>query len=166
MLNGLDLLIFRLKAKELIYTVLYKCRLLEYTILTTPKRIIAVAIASDNYGDLPAKSRLRQLFEYDWKDYGLLLGALGNRIWVPNGSLQSGRVGRCCCTVVRNPPANHVWGNYSNMTERITVLMRLGALGTWIWALSGCLQSSRVGRCCCAVVRKIENIGDVVHVTR
>ena len=52
MLNGLDLLVFRLKAKELIYTALYKCRLLEYTILTTPKRIIAVAIASDNYSDL------------------------------------------------------------------------------------------------------------------
>ena len=53
MLNGLDLLVFRLKAKELIYTVLYKCRLLEYTILTTPKRIIAVAICRD---------RLRQLW--------------------------------------------------------------------------------------------------------
>jgi len=65
MLNGLDLLVFRLKAKELIYTVLYKCRLLEYTILTTPKRIIAVAIASDDSSDLPAKSRLRQLLEYD-----------------------------------------------------------------------------------------------------
>jgi hypothetical protein len=37
MLNGLDLLVFRLKAKELIYTVLYKCRLLEYTILTPPE---------------------------------------------------------------------------------------------------------------------------------
>jgi hypothetical protein len=62
MLNGLDLLVFRLKAKELIYTVLYECRLLEYTILTTPKRIIAVAIVSDI---LPVKSRLRQLLEYD-----------------------------------------------------------------------------------------------------
>jgi hypothetical protein len=51
MLNGLDLLVFRLKAKELIYTVLYKCRLLKYTIFITPKRVIAVAIASDIHGD-------------------------------------------------------------------------------------------------------------------
>jgi hypothetical protein len=36
MSNGLDLLVFRLKAKELIYTVLYKFRLLEYTIFITP----------------------------------------------------------------------------------------------------------------------------------
>ena len=36
MSNDLDLLVFRLKAKELIYTVLYKCRLLEYTLFITP----------------------------------------------------------------------------------------------------------------------------------
>ena len=46
MLNGLNLIVLRLKAKELIRPVLYRCRLLKYTTFTTPKRIaVAIAIA-------------------------------------------------------------------------------------------------------------------------
>jgi hypothetical protein len=54
MSNGLDLLVFRL-----IHTVLYRCRLLEYTLVTTKPVIVC-----DIYGALPAKSHLRQLLEY------------------------------------------------------------------------------------------------------
>jgi hypothetical protein len=49
--NGLELLVFRLKTKDHIHTVLHQCHLLEYT---SSKRVITVAIACDIYGALPA----------------------------------------------------------------------------------------------------------------
>jgi hypothetical protein len=64
------LFVFRLKAKEPIHTVLYRCHLLEYTTLITPKHVILVAIACDIHGTLPAKSRLRPLLKYGWSGYG------------------------------------------------------------------------------------------------
>ena len=66
MSNGLNLLVFRLKSKELIHTP-YMCRLLDHN---TPKCVIAVAIASEIQGALPAKSRLGQLLEIGSRNYG------------------------------------------------------------------------------------------------
>ena len=71
MSNGLNLLVFRLKSKELIHTMPYMCRLLDRnTHDNTPKCVIAVAIASEIQGALPAKSRLGQLLEIGSRNYG------------------------------------------------------------------------------------------------
>ena len=61
--NSLDLLVFRLKAKELIHTALYQP-------FAQINRIIAVTITSKIHGALPAKSPPRQLLKYSQRDYG------------------------------------------------------------------------------------------------